>query len=138
MTARPTEPPDLLAARDDIRLIHHPTNQGYGIVLCSAFDFAVADRLRRSGHHRLRRPAPAATDSDVRRLAAGVADVDIVSGSRYLRRFPGHSDPPEARRRVNQIVTEELNRRLGLEFDRRILRFQGVSRVGVDEDRSEA
>ena len=34
---------ELLAARDDIRLIRHPTNQGYGIALRSAFDFAVAE-----------------------------------------------------------------------------------------------
>ena len=40
--------------------------------------------------------------------------MDIVSGSRYLRRFPGDSDPPEVRRRINQTITEELNRRLGL------------------------
>ena len=40
--------------------------------------------------------------------------MDIVSGSRYLRRFPGDSDPPEHRRRINQIITEEVNRRLGL------------------------
>ena len=39
---------------------------------------------------------------------------DVVSGSRYLRRFPGDSQPPEDRRRVNRIITEELNRRLGL------------------------
>jgi dolichol-phosphate mannosyltransferase len=41
-------------------------------------------------------------------------DADIVSGSRYLRRFPGDSDPPEPRRRINGLITEELNRRLGL------------------------
>ena len=40
--------------------------------------------------------------------------MDIVSGSRYLRRFPGDSDPPEQRRRINQVITEEVNRRLGL------------------------
>ena len=39
---------------------------------------------------------------------------DIVSGSRYLRRFPGDSDPPEVRKRINMILTEEINRRLGL------------------------
>jgi dolichol-phosphate mannosyltransferase len=31
-----------------------------------------------------------------------------------LRRFPGQSDPPAERRRLNQIITEEVNRRLGL------------------------
>jgi dolichol-phosphate mannosyltransferase len=41
-------------------------------------------------------------------------EADIVSGSRYLRRFPGDSDPPEERRRINEAVTAELNGRLGL------------------------
>ena len=41
-------------------------------------------------------------------------DVDIVSGSRYLRQFPGDSDPPEQRRRINEVITAEINRRLGL------------------------
>ena len=40
--------------------------------------------------------------------------MDIVSGSRYLRPFPGDSEPPEQRRRINEIVVEELNRRFGL------------------------
>ncbi|MGE3777596.1 MAG: glycosyltransferase family 2 protein, partial [Pirellulaceae bacterium] len=40
--------------------------------------------------------------------------VDIVSGRRYLLRFPGHSEPPAQRRWINQRVTSELNRRLGL------------------------
>ena len=31
----------LLAARDDIHLITHPTNRGYGAALRSAFDFAI-------------------------------------------------------------------------------------------------
>jgi dolichol-phosphate mannosyltransferase len=41
-------------------------------------------------------------------------EADIVSGSRYLRRFPGDSDPPAERRRVNEVVAGEVNRRLGL------------------------
>jgi hypothetical protein len=45
---------------------------------------------------------------------ACTGDVDIVSGSRYLAHFDGDSQPPEQRRRVNEQVTAELNRRLGL------------------------
>jgi dolichol-phosphate mannosyltransferase len=37
-------------------------------------------------------------------------EADIVSGSRYLKRFPGDSQPPDDRRRINRIITEELNR----------------------------
>jgi dolichol-phosphate mannosyltransferase len=39
---------------------------------------------------------------------------DIVSGSRYLQRFAGDSRPPQDRRRVNRLITDELNRRLVL------------------------
>ncbi len=104
---------ELLAARSDIRLIRHPTNQGYGTAIRSAFDFAVAEgydvlaTIDCDGQHQ-----PQLIPTFVERCWLG--DVDIVSGSRYLRRFPGDSDPPEARRRINRLITEELNRRLGL------------------------
>jgi dolichol-phosphate mannosyltransferase len=42
--------------------------------------------------------------------------VDLVSGSRYLERFPGDTDPPAGRRRINQLVTAQLNRQLGLQL----------------------
>jgi glycosyltransferase involved in cell wall biosynthesis len=105
----------LLAARDDIRLIRHPTNQGYGIALRSAFDFAVQGgydvlvTIDCDGQHQ-----PQLIPKFVERCCRG--DVDIVSGSRYLRRFPGDSDPPEDRRRVNHLITAELNCRLGLQL----------------------
>jgi glycosyltransferase involved in cell wall biosynthesis len=103
----------LLAARDDVRLIRHATNQGYGVALRSAFDFAVQSgydvlvTIDCDGQHQ-----PQLIPTFVERCCRG--DVDIVSGSRYLRRFPGDSDPPEERRRINRLITEELNRRLGL------------------------
>jgi glycosyltransferase involved in cell wall biosynthesis len=105
----------LLAARDDIHLIRHATNRGYGMALRSAFDFAVGGgydvlaTIDCDGQHQ-----PQLIPKFVERCRRG--DVDIVSGSRYLRRFPGDSDPPAERRRVNQLITEEVNRRLGLEL----------------------
>jgi dolichol-phosphate mannosyltransferase len=104
---------ELLAARDDIRLIHHTANQGYGIALRSAFDFAVAEgydvlvTIDCDGQHQ-----PQLIPTFVERCWKD--EVDIVSGSRYLRRFPGDSDPPEARLRINRQITAEVNRRLGL------------------------
>jgi glycosyltransferase involved in cell wall biosynthesis len=103
----------LLAARDDIRLIRHPANQGYGTALRSAFDFAIRSgydvlvTIDCDGQHQ-----PQLIPKFVERCRRG--DVDIVSGSRYLRRFPGDSEPPEARRRINQAITDDVNRRLGL------------------------
>ena len=48
------------------------------------------------------------------RFVAACNDADIVSGSRYLKRYSGDTDPPEQRRRINEQLTAELNRRLGL------------------------
>jgi glycosyltransferase involved in cell wall biosynthesis len=105
--------PELLAARDDIHVIRHDANQGYGMALRSAFDFAVRGgyellaTIDCDGQHQ-----PQLIPKFVGRCCQG--DADIVSGSRYLRKFPGDSDPPEERRRVNRIITEEVNRRFGL------------------------
>ena len=50
------------------------------------------------------------------RFAAACHDVDIVSGSRYLKKFAGDSPPPAQRQRINQRLTAELNQRLGLQL----------------------
>ena len=103
----------LLAARCDIHSVRHSSNQGYGAALRSAFDFAVRGgydilvTIDCDGQHQ-----PQLIPNFVERCSAG--DVDIVSGSRYLRRFPGDNEPPEQRRRINQLLTEELNRRFQL------------------------
>jgi hypothetical protein len=39
-----------------------------------------------------------------------------VSGSRYLERFAGDSEPPVERRRINERLTAEINTRLGLQL----------------------
>ncbi len=102
---------ELLAARRDVRVIRHPQNRGYGAALKTAFDDAI-----RLGYDRL-----ATIDCDgqhepalIPKFLEAARHADIVSGSRYLRRFSGDSRPPEERRRINQQLTEEINRRLGL------------------------
>ncbi len=101
----------LLAARNDIHLISHRHNRGYGAALRSAFQFAT-----RGGYEIL-----VTIDCDgqhqpqlIPRFVETAASFDVVSGSRYLREFPGDNAPPEDRRRVNEQITAELNRRLGL------------------------
>ncbi|MBN2581206.1 MAG: glycosyltransferase family 2 protein [Pirellulales bacterium] len=101
----------LLAARNDVRRIRHARNRGYGAALRSAFAFACREgydvlvTIDCDGQHQ-----PQLIPQFVTEARA----TDIVSGSRYLRRFPGDSDPPEERRRINESITTELNRRLGL------------------------
>ncbi len=103
----------VLAARDDIHLVSHGQNRGYGAALRSAFRFAV-----RGGYEIL-----VTIDCDgqhqpqlIPRFVEAAASSDVVSGSRYLRRFPGDSEPPEDRRRINEKITVEVNRRLGLKL----------------------
>ena len=101
----------LLATRDDVYRIRHPGNRGYGAALRSAFDFAVRGAyeilvtIDCDGQHEPQR---------IPQFVEACRSADIVSGSRYLRRFPGDSRPPQDRRRVNRLITGELNRKLGL------------------------
>jgi glycosyltransferase involved in cell wall biosynthesis len=101
----------LLAARGDIRVVTHPVNRGYGAALRTAFDFAGREgyeylvTIDCDGQHEPQR---------IPEFVRACGGVDIVSGSRYLRRFHGDSAPPAQRRWINQRVTAEINRRLGL------------------------
>jgi dolichol-phosphate mannosyltransferase len=102
-----------LERRKDIRLLRHEVNQGYGAALISAFDYAQRHHFETlvtidcDGQHEPQR-IPA--------FVQACQDVDLVSGSRYLQRFDSDSQPPAGRRRINQLVTAELNRSLGLEL----------------------
>ena len=102
---------ELLAARGDVRVVAHPRNLGYGAALRSIFDFAL-----RGGYDVL-----VTIDCDgqhqpqlIPRFVERSGEADILSGSRYLRKFPGDSEPPPERLHVNRVMTAELNRRLGL------------------------
>ena len=103
----------LLAARNDIHVVTHRTNRGYGAALSTAFDFA-----RRGGYEFL-----VTIDCDgqhepqrIPEFFEACRNADVVSGSRYLEQFAGDSRPPEDRRRINRILTTELNRVLGLKL----------------------
>lgn len=94
------------------RVVTHSTNMGYGAALKSAFQFLIDSdfdalvTIDCDGQHEPR------LIPDL--VAALTADVDIVSGSRYLAKLAGDSLPPVERRRINEILTRELNERLGL------------------------
>ena len=124
----------LLAARDDIHLITHPTNRGYGAALRSAFDFAIHGgydilvTIDCDGQHQ-----PQLIPKFVETCDGD--DVDIVSGSRYLRRFPGDSEPPEQRRRINQTRHRGAQSAARARADRRLLRLQGVQCAAVGKNR---
>ncbi len=118
---------EVLAARKDIHVLTHGGNRGYGAALKSAFDYAICQgydvlvTIDCDGQHEPKR---------IPELVAATRRADIVSGSRYLAPFPGDSLPPEQRQRVNRIITEEINRRLGLHLTDAFCGFKAY-RVGA-------
>ncbi len=102
---------DRLADHPEVHVVRHPQNRGYGAALRSAFEFAlernydVLVTIDCDGQHEPQR---------IPDFVRACADVDIVSGSRYLQIFPGDSRPPEQRREINRVITAEVNSLLGL------------------------
>lgn len=102
---------EVLLRQPDIQLVTHVENRGYGAALKSAFAFAqdndydVIVTIDCDGQHEPQR---------IPKFAAACHDADIVSGSRYLKPFPGDNEPPAQRRWINCQVMAELNERLGV------------------------
>ena len=105
--------PQLLETFPEVQVIRHPVNRGYGAGLTSAFARTLEGgydglvTLDCDGQHE---------PSRIPEVAAGIADADIVSGSRYLRIFDPTQVPPIERRRINVEVTRWVNECLGLEI----------------------
>lgn len=112
-----------------VRVVRHPHNLGYGAALTTAFRETLAGgwdglvTIDCDGQHQPRL---------IPDFVARAADCDIVSGSRYLERFPGDSEPPAARRRINAEITAEINRRLGLSLTDAFCGFKAYSRRALE------
>ncbi len=104
--------PHVLSGRDDIIVVTHEMNSGYGAALMTAFQYAIDGRydslvtIDCDGQHE-----PQRINELISRLKSTGAD--IVSGSRYLRPFDDNSLPPADRRWINRQITKEINERLG-------------------------
>jgi len=104
---------ELLCKRDDINLVLHPKNRGYGAALQTAFDYAIVQRydvvvtIDCDGQHEPQRIA---------KLAAGCQHADIVSGSRYLQLEQSTDQVPSERLHINRQITAELNDLLQLQL----------------------
>ena len=102
---------EILAQRSDIQLVTHPRNLGYGAALSTAFRYASQHHydflvtIDCDGQHEPQR---------IPRFVQACGKVDVVSGSRYLKKYEGDSEPPAERKQINLQVTVELNRRLEL------------------------
>lgn len=94
-----------------LRVVHHEKNRGYGAALDSAFEYAIEHEfeflvtLDCDGQHQPQR---------IPRFVSACENADIVSGSRYLKKYEGDSQPPAQRLFINRQITRQINQRLGL------------------------
>lgn len=104
---------EVLKQRQDVKVLRHDKNRGYGAALQTAFEYAVDEgfdgvvTLDCDGQHQPRR---------IPRFIEAAAAADIVSGSRYLKKYEGDDAPPAERLFINKRITGELNRRLGFQL----------------------
>jgi glycosyltransferase involved in cell wall biosynthesis len=120
---------ELLDGRDDIQVLRHPENRGYGAALRTAFDYTVAEgfsglvTLDCDGQHQPQR---------IPRFIEAARSADLVSGSRYLKRYPGDAEPPAERLFINRRITAELNHRLGLQLTDAFCGFKAYRTEAVE------
>ena len=120
-----------LQRRDDVRIVTHAENQGYGAALRTAFeyalehDFEIIVTIDCDGQHEPQRIPEF--------VAACTKSVDIVSGSRYLTQFPDDTPPPEQRRKINQTVSAELSRRLNIKLTDAFCGFKAYRTASLDK-----
>jgi dolichol-phosphate mannosyltransferase len=108
-----TDDTPLLLARQQVEVIRHATNRGYGRSMQDMLrwaDFDGYDWLITMDCDLQHEPA-AIPDF---RAAIARNDSDVVSGSRYLRIGCDDDAPPPDRRAINAAMTHMLNDRLGL------------------------
>jgi glycosyltransferase involved in cell wall biosynthesis len=103
---------EILAARTDIQLIHHPENRGYGQSLIDAFKYA-----EKQGYDWVitmdcdEQHEPRMIPTFIRYIEQG--KWDLISGSRYLKPNKDDDLPPTDRRTINATVTAAINELFG-------------------------
>ena len=123
---------DVLAGRCDVQVIGHESNRGYGAALQTAFQYTIDEgfdgvvTLDCDGQHQPKR---------IPRFIEAAAAADIVSGSRYLKRYEGDSEPPAERMFINKRITGELNRRLGFELTDAFCGFKAYRTSALEQMR---
>ncbi len=120
---------ELLARQEGLHVITHSQNRGYGAALRSAFDYALSRpdvevlvTMDCDGQHEPAR---------IPVLLEAIHDADVVSGSRYLRDFRQDGQAPEDRRRINQVITAEINARFGLHLTDTFCGFKAYRREAL-------
>jgi glycosyltransferase involved in cell wall biosynthesis len=108
-----TDDTPLLLARQQVEVIRHATNRGYGRSMQDMLrwaDFDGYDWLITMDCDLQHEPA-AIPDF---RAAIARDDCDVLSGSRYLNVGRDDDAPPPERQAINAAMTRTLNNRLGL------------------------
>jgi dolichol-phosphate mannosyltransferase len=128
--------PEILRQYPRINVIRHVKNQGYGAALRAAFQFG-----RQKGYK-----VVVTMDADGQHVASWIPpfletaeSCDIVSGSRYLEDFSENTPAPNERRRINLLVTDQLNAALGLSLTDafcgfKAYRTEALARLHLVED----
>ena len=131
------ETPQALAEHP-VEVIRHASNRGYGrsmqdMMRWAAFDgFDWLVTMDCDEQHE-----PAAIPRFIEAIQRD--DLDVVSGSRYLDPEGRVDAPPPDRRRINGILTGEINHRLGLNLTDAFCGFKAyrvasLSTLGLDVD----
>ena len=108
-----TDETPLLLAQQNVEVIRHAENRGYGRSIRDMLRWADFD-----GYEWLitmdcdEQHEPEAIPSFIDAIEED--DADVISGSRYLRSHEGDDAPPPDRRKINQRISLELEERLGL------------------------
>jgi len=127
-----------LLARHKVEVIRHAVNRGDGRSLRDAFLWAETfgyDWVITMDCDEQHEP-----DAIPQFIGAAQAHrADIISGSRYLACDPNGDSPPADRRRINGLITDEINERLGLNITDAFCGFKAHSvealrRVRFSED----
>jgi glycosyltransferase involved in cell wall biosynthesis len=98
---------EYLTSLDDILLVPHAENLGYGQSLIDAIKFARFTGIQRfvtmdaDGQHQ---------PEDIPRFFKELDFVDFVSGSRYRPETRVISSAPEDRQHINHVLTEEIDK----------------------------
>jgi dolichol-phosphate mannosyltransferase len=117
-----------LADQPDVRVLTHTQNRGYGAAIASAFAYTLAYNydvlvtMDCDGQHEPAR---------IPVLLEALSGVDIVSGSRYLRDFRQDTPAPGDRRRINRLITEEINSRWRLNLTDAFCGFKAYRREAL-------
>lgn len=96
--------PKLLKEIEDIEVLTHENNLGYGRTLIDGFEYAIRNNYKNT----------VTIDCDwqhepahIREFCSLLDKHDIISGSRYL--MPSNEEPPPERLSVNREITKRIN-----------------------------